>query len=321
MRGLTVVGMVNASAAFISGISQLLGRVAELSELTEMGVAEEVISELRLRGFQRFLRENNDPARVWSTCASAAIDAAGIHPGKIDRVIIAVSSYLLDDALHTLQLTGLGRSKLLGISLQDCCASVASIALASELVLKENESKHILAIIPWASRESERLGRNRDILFSDGTIAFVVSNRAGDFEILASEYLTDPSLVDLERNSAQKAAYLLAGLDNVQTVAELALEKAGIQASSLRAVFCTNGNSVFQDAIGMATSTRELIYKDTFSRFGHVLGCDELLGLKIYSEQNMIFRGDLFLLLSWAPYATAACVLRYCSRDSRRQDQ
>jgi len=306
-----MVGMVNASA-FISGVSQRLGQVTDLSELTQMGVAQDVISELRNRGFQRFLQETRDPAHVWSACASAAIEGAGVHPNKIDCVIIAVSSYLLEAALQTLQLTGLGRSKLLGISLQDCCASIASIAVASELVIKEPDSRHILAIIPWASREPERLGRNRDILFSDGTIAFVISNQEGDFEILASECLTDPSLTDLERNPAHKAAYLLAGLDNIQGVAERALRQAGIEASSLRSVFCTNGNSIFQDAIGMATSTRDLIYKDTFVRFGHVLGCDELLGLRAYAEENTIHDGDLFLLLSWAPYATAACVLRCC---------
>jgi 3-oxoacyl-[acyl-carrier-protein] synthase III len=307
-----------AASTFISGISQQLGQVAELSELTDIGISEDIIAELRLRGFERFLRETNDPPGVWSTCASAAIHQARIKPDVIDFVLMAVSSHLLEAALQTVQLAGLGRCRLLGISLQDCCTGIAAISVASELACRENESRRILAIIPCIRSDSTRLGRNHDVLFSDGTIAFVVSNTEGDFEILASECSTDPSLIDLKRNTSQKPAYLLAGLDNLQTTAERTLRNAGVQSSSLKAVFCTNANSVFQDAIGMATSTREIIYKDTFLRFGHVLACDELLGLKDYMEEQRISDGDLFLLLSWAPYTTAACVLRRCLRNNAK---
>jgi 3-oxoacyl-[acyl-carrier-protein] synthase III len=301
--------------SFISGISQQLGHVTELSELTREGTSDDIIAKLRSHGFVQYLRETDDPQKVLSACASNAMHDAGITPEKIDQIIITTSSDLFEIALQGLQLADLGRSRLLGISLQDCCGGIATITVASELVSKQNESKHILCIIPYACPDSARLGQNRDMLFSDGTIAFIVSNEQGDFEILASEFSTDPSLLDLECNPSQRAAYLLAGLDNLHSTAQRALRNAGILSSSLRAVFCTNGNSVFQDAIGMSTSTRELIYKDTFARFGHVLACDELIGLKAYTNENPTHYGDLFLLLSWAPYGTAACVLQRCSRN------
>jgi 3-oxoacyl-[acyl-carrier-protein] synthase III len=302
-------------STFLSSISHRLGEPVELSELTQVGISEDTIANLRVRGFERFLRQTENPVDVWSACATAAINEAGIKPDDIDLVLIAASSHLLQTGLHALQLTGVGRSKVLGISLQDCCAGIVAVSIAAELALRENNSRHILAIVPWVSPDAARVEQNRDIVFSDGTIAFVVSNKKGDFEIVASEYSTDPKLAALERDPSRKPGYLLAGLDNIQSTAERTLQKSGIHASSLRAVFCTNGNSVFQDAIGMATSTRELVYKDTFSRFGHVLACDELLGLKTYTEEIPTRDGDLFLLISWAPYGSAACVLKQCFHD------
>jgi hypothetical protein len=49
-----------------------------------------------------------------------------------------------------------------------------------------------------------------------------------------------------------------------------------------------------QDAIGLATSTRDVIFREPLSRFGHVLACDELLGLKTYMDQNTITTATCF---------------------------
>jgi 3-oxoacyl-[acyl-carrier-protein] synthase III len=298
-----------ALKTFISGISPRLGKSVDLSELKQDGVPDEAIANLRRHGFQRFLRETRGPADVWSECASTSLDKTGLKPEAIDLILIATSSPSIAVGLRTLQLAGMGRSTLLGLSLQDCCAGVAAVHIASELVLNGDGDRRVLAIVPWASCASDRLTRNLNILFSDGTIAFVVSNQEGDFQILASECSTDPNLADLE-NSWQRAPYLLASLSHLQEIANRTLQKAGINSNELRAVFCTNGNSVFQDAIGMGTSTRGLIYKDTFARFGHIPACDELIGLKVYVDEQTTTDGDLFLLLSWAPYSAAACVLK-----------
>jgi 3-oxoacyl-[acyl-carrier-protein] synthase III len=299
--------------SFISGVTLGLGHVVHLSELQNTMLSDEAIKYLKVRGLEWFLRENKDTVSVWSDCASASISKIGITPRDIDLVLMTHSSSSDDIGLRTLQRTGLGRSKLLQLSLQDCSACLSAITVASAFVLAENASQRLLSIVSWSGADTERLGPNGDTLFGDGTVSFIVSNQDGDFEILASECRTVPDLLDLERDSQNKSKYLLASLDNLQNTAELTLGKVGIAASGLRAAFCTNGSSVFQDAIGLATSTSDILFREPLARFGHVLACDELLGLTTFIDERGAHRDDMFLLLSWAPHTAAACVLRRCA--------
>jgi 3-oxoacyl-[acyl-carrier-protein] synthase III len=301
--------MQTTRRTFISGISLQLGSVVDLVELQQSGFSQNAISRLRDRGLDRFLRESGDPADVWSACASASMSEAGISPESIDLVLISNLSNFHEAGLRTLQRIGLGRSKLIGLSLLDCAACTAAITVASALAI---DGSRVLTIVPWAGVDSNRLGPNGDTLFGDGTVSLIVSDQEGEFEILATENWTDPGLIDLDRNHSQKANYLLTSLDNLQRTKDRAMRKAGVEHASLRAAFCTNGNSVFQEAIAMATSTGRILFRDPLTRFGHVLACDELLGLKTYVEEKPTCNGDVFLLLAWAPYAASACIVRRC---------
>jgi 3-oxoacyl-[acyl-carrier-protein] synthase III len=307
--------IVMTKRAFLSSIALQIGRVVEVEPGSQTIVSGDAINHLHERGLTRFLQEERDPVDVWSTCASDSINMAGLSVNEVDVVLLSNVLPEPDVGFRMLQQTGIGKAQLLKLAMQDCGACSSVVAVASAMVCESGRAKRLLGLVSWygSAPGSSRIGPNGDTLFGDGTVSFIISNVRGDFEILATEQRAEPDLFDLERDSAKKSNYLLASLDNLQSTAERALGAADIKVSDLRAVFCTNANSVFQDAIGLATSTNDIIYRKPLMSFGHVLACDELLGLKTYQEENLTHAGDTFLLVAWGPYTASACVLKQCS--------
>jgi 3-oxoacyl-[acyl-carrier-protein] synthase III len=301
---------------FISGVSLQLGDVTLPTLLESTELTEAILAHLKSRGIDRFVRQDAKPEAVMLRCIHDTISKTGAAAASVDSVILSSTLSSQEQALLPFKQLELEPTSIYQLALKDCTASISAIHFASAL-LNSEQAEHTLVVINWTSSDGRRLSSNQETLYGDGTLSFIASNKGGEFEVLASDLKVDPRLVGLEAGMSNRAAFLLASLDNIQRSAEQVLRRAGVDIGSLRAVFCTNANAVVQDAIGMTTKMDAIIFRDCLYRYGHVYACDEFLGLATYVRERDTRENDLFLLVSWGPYAAGACVLQQCGAGLR----
>ena len=155
-----------------------------------------------------------------------------------------------------------------------------------------------------------RLGPQGNLIFSDGAVSCLVSTKPGDFEILATESITNTHLGSLGR--AGSMAQFQGGVRELAEVSKRVLDKSGAKPKDLRAFFGTNAGVNHLKLMAQAARVPlDRVFYDDVPRNGHLHSCDGLISLKNYSMQHELTSGDLFMLLSWSPHVFCASLLRF----------
>ena len=296
---------------FISRISCAFGRHTGLEQLQREGVTEDVIEGLRKRGFAGYLRFEGNWLEAWTSCIADLLGSFGARRPEINAVLVVDER--VDHSMVTPLFAKLGLSDVwvVGVGLQQCAGSGGALRLASGIISADDHSGAVLVVISSVAKgELGRVGKQGDILFSDGVVAFLVSGAEGPVELLAVECRTYPSPED-EVQPRFYGEYLRCSHERLRSTIDAALCRASLRPKQISRVFCTNAGLFSHYIIASAAGLpRDIVYSDSFRTLGHVLACDELIGLTWHLSSILNGTDDYFLLVAWGPATMSACVLR-----------
>jgi 3-oxoacyl-[acyl-carrier-protein] synthase III len=247
---------------------------------------------------------------MWRATASETFRRAAKSPRTVDSVVGVTSPVDANQLLGSLHDIGVGRALILGLAFQQCSGTAAALRLAADLIA--GGRRDVLVVQCGRCLPDERIDRRRRLVFSDAAASCVVSSEDGELEILSSESATDPGLAaahdlaEYGQRDVMRAARLLRG------VLDDAMKSAGVTMPEVRAVFCATGNTdsliFMSEAAGLP---KDAVHRSGLARHGHVLGCDGLIGLVDYADEQPLSVGDCLLLYSWSSCVVGATVLRY----------
>lgn len=301
----------------ISGIRYSLGRITSVDALDEMeGAKKELIASLKEGGFEHFSVDERPVAEMCVASANGTLQVSGLSADSVGAVVVgnSYSEWTGEkerSLISALYRVGLNKLPIFGITSQACAADGAALRLASQLATDSYNPVTVLVIVFGKIEEMSYVGPQAAVLFSDGAASCLVSSTRGDYEILASESLTNTYIGSKQWIAANMSEYLKTGINDLREVVKQAYGRAGITAKDIQMAFGTNGSTVCLTLIGMAAqlpSTK--IYQKNLGRFGHVHACDNWIGIKNYSDDAPVV-GGFYLMVSWAPHVVSATIVKH----------
>jgi 3-oxoacyl-[acyl-carrier-protein] synthase III len=322
------------SKPLLSGIAYSVGTVTPIDALSEAeGLTSETLMSLRGRGLQNFCHDSRTTPEICLASARDTLEAAALSPGEIAAIVFASSNAewsIVDEAelLDALHGEGFVKASITGLTLQSCSGFGMALRVASELARAGQSTKNVLVILCGRRRALSRIGPQATTVFSDGAASCIVSANRGEFEILACESQTNTRLdnkqqivasespttsrATVEPPSESLLRQLQAGSQELSEISARAYRASGTTPSQMRALLGTNGSLTYLHLMAQAARLpAEKVYEENVPRYGHVHSCDNLIGLKTFSEENSPSPGDHYLLMAWSPYIVSASVLRY----------
>jgi len=301
----------------ISSICYSVGQIRPIETLVDLGIADQnAIEWLAARGIQNFCEDSRPAHDMCRSCIADTLLESGLQPSDICAVVIGPSMAKWDlkeeqSFLATLASIGFSRTQIFGVSMQACSVANAALDLARLLISSPSGLKNVLVIIFGKNCEGDRLAPQATTLFSDGAVSCIVSSNFGSLEIVSAASLTDPALATLEWTEPNFQKYLLSGVSSLRQVCESVYLQSRISSSDIAAVFGTNGSTVYLQMIGFASGVADNhVYRENLSRYGHVYGCDNLIGMRDRMLTQDFESGEYMISVAWAPIVASACLLR-----------
>lgn len=303
----------------LSAAAYSVGKVFPVSALQQSeDTAPAVIADLEQRGLRYFCHDDRTIADMCLASVAQTLARAQMRPDRIDAIVVgpSIPKWDLDEEfalLAALHRAGFQKTRIIGLSLQACSVLGSALGVAGDLVTREpGARKNVLLIVFGRHFQRSRLAPQATTLFSDGAASCIVSSNGGEFEILASETLTDPFLTTMPWTDENFPHYLQSGITAIKEVTTKVYRQTRVSAQDITAVFGTNGSRMYLDMIGLAAGVSGAkVYRGVLPKYAHVYGCDNLIGLRARSEETPPSNGQYFLLVSWAPYVVGAVMLRY----------
>ena len=305
-----------SSSRFLSHIAYTVGTGKPIEALSEKEtLTTETIEQLRKNGLDQWREDERTIPEMCIASATETLRSAALPSTDVRTMVLASSNsdaMVSDDdetnLFASLHEAGFERARILGLTLQSCSASGEALALASDLAF--GGSNDVLVVVFAQRKKMSRLGPQGNLIFSDGAVSCLVSTKPGNFEICATESITNTHLGSLGR--AGSMAQFQGGVRELAEVSKRVLEKSGAKPKDLRAFFGTNAGVNHLKLMAQAARVPlDRVFYDDVPRNGHLHSCDGLISLKNYSMQHELTSGDLFLLLSWSPHVFCASLLRF----------
>jgi 3-oxoacyl-[acyl-carrier-protein] synthase III len=301
----------------VSSICYSVGKIRPIAALLDSGVADQsTLDSLAAKGIQNFCEDSRAAHDMCMACVKDTLSESGLRASDIDAVVIGPSRAKWDLAdeqslLAALASIALPRTQIYGISMQACSVANAALDLARLLVLAHSKVKNVLVIVFGKNDEDSRVAPEAATLFSDGAVSCIVSSDFGNLEIVGAASVTDPALAALEWTGSNFGKYLQSGVASLHAVCESVYQQGQVAPRDIAAVFGTNGSSIYLQMIGFAAEgPGDRVYSENLSRYGHVYGCDNLIGIKDRMLAQDFDSGAHVISVAWAPNVASACLLR-----------
>ena len=303
----------------ISGLAYSVGAVRSIDELGAVDrIDDSTIQSLRSRGLQNFCVDRRSLPEMCVGVALDSLEKTSLNASAIGAIVFASSNpgWTAEDELNLLRVfdqVGFSRARIIGLSMQGCSGCASALRVASDLIKSTGRVETVLVILVGRTTEgASRLGPHQATVFSDGAASCIMSVNFGALEFIASETMTDISLVRPTVTPLGVQRHLWAGLIGLKEVSEFVLNTAGIQPREVTALFGMNGSAVYLDVIAEATGIPpERVFRDDVAKYGHVYSCDNLISLTNYLDEREAVDGEYYLLCSWSPYVRGAVILRH----------
>jgi 3-oxoacyl-[acyl-carrier-protein] synthase-3 len=308
---------MSSSSRFVSHIAYAVGTGKPIEALSEKeALTTETIELLRKNGLDQWREDERTIPEMCLASAAETLRSASLRPADVRTMVLASSNsdaMVSDDdetnLFASLHAAGFERARILGLTLQSCSASGEALTLASDIA--SSESNDVLVVVFAQRKKMSRLGPQGNLIFSDGAVSCLVSTTPGDYEICATESVTNTHLGSLGRTG--NMLQFQGGIRELAEVSKRVLDKTGVKASDIRAFFGTNAGVNHLKLMAQAARVPlDRVFYDDVPRNGHLHSCDGLISLKNYSMQHELTSGDLFMLLSWSPHVFCASLLRFC---------
>lgn len=296
--------------AYLSGIAYATGHRRHIESVLGANDAE-LAAKIRGQGMNYFYEDARTVPEMWTATASETLRRASRSPGKIDTIVGVSSPVDTGALLAGLNGLGVGRALVVGLTFQQCSGIASALRVASDLIASGGRG-NVLVIQCGRCGPDERLDRNRRLVFSDAAASCVVSSEGGEFEIMSSETVADTALASVDDLASYGQHDVIRATRLLRAVLQDVLRKARITVGDVRIAFCATGNSdslLFMSEAGGLPA--DAVYRKGLVQHGHVLGCDSLMGLCDYSDEQPLSVGDCVLLYCWSSCVVGATVLRY----------
>jgi 3-oxoacyl-[acyl-carrier-protein] synthase-3 len=312
-----MVTPMSSSSRFLSHIAYTVGTGKPIEALSQKeALTTETVALLRKNGLDQWREDERTIPEMCIASATETLRSASLRPADVPAIVLASSNsdaMVSDDdetnLFASLHAAGFERARILGLTLQSCSASGDALALASDMAL--GGSNDVLVIVFAQRKKMSRLGPQGNLIFSDGAVSCLVSTKPGDYEICATESVTNTHLGSLGRTG--NMVQFQGGVRELGELSKRVLDKSGVKPSDIRAFFGTNAGIYHLKLMAQAARVPlDRVFYDDVARNGHLHSCDGLISLKNYSMQHKLTSGDLFMLLSWSPHVFCASVLRFC---------
>jgi 3-oxoacyl-[acyl-carrier-protein] synthase III len=301
----------------VSSICYSVGQTKPVAALLDTGFADQqVVESLAARGILNFCEDSRSAQDMCRSCITETLLESGLRPSDIGAVVIGPSTAQWDlkeeySFLAALASIGFSRAQIVGVSMQACCVANAALDMARLLVSSSSGVSNVLVIIFGKNCGGTRLAPQATTLFSDGAVSCIVSSAFGSLEMIGAATVTDPGLAVLEWNEPNFPQYLQSGVASLRQVCESVYAQGRISSRDIAAVFGTNGSTIYLQMIGFASGVAgSRVYRENLSRYAHVYGCDNLIGLRDRTLAQDFQPGEYVILVAWAPNVASACLFR-----------
>jgi 3-oxoacyl-[acyl-carrier-protein] synthase III len=293
----------------VSSICYSVGKIRPIAALLDSGVDQGALDSLAAKGIQNFCEDSRAAHDMCMACVKDTLSESGLRASDINAVVIGPSRAKWDLAAEQSLLAALAS---IGLSrMQACSVANAALDLARLLVLAHSKVKNVLVIVFGKNDEDSRLAPEAATLFSDGAVSCIVSSDFGNLEIVGAASATDPALAALEWTGSNFGRYLQSGIASLHAVCVSVYEQGQVAPRDIAAVFGTNGSSIYLQMIGFAAEVpSDRVYSENLSRYGHVYGCDNLIGIRDRMLAQDFDSGAHVISVAWAPNVASACLLR-----------
>ncbi|MDC6167154.1 3-oxoacyl-[acyl-carrier-protein] synthase III C-terminal domain-containing protein [Paucibacter sp. XJ19-41] len=229
-----------------------------------------------------------------------------VQPASIDLVInfhsLHESVPVAPDTLVQLlrRRHGMSRAQGFSIAQQRCVSFLTILRLLPALMAGDPTLRRVLVV--GADIVHQERYRNTDAIAmeGDGAVVALLERDCPHKQLLAAGVHTQGRYfqhMDTPADAASAQQYSLSSARTMQTLASRTLERAGLQASQLRAVLPHNGNLHFWRRFGRQFGLgEECLFSDNIGRSGHIYGCDALINLHDCLRQGRLNAGDHYLI-------------------------
>jgi len=311
------------TGVYLSGIDYATGQLVPLELLKgKEKIPRKLRADLRAKGLAHVSVDRRTIAELVLESVRRTLMRTSLQPGDIGAVVVANSTACWSDEserglLLALNQAGFTKARIAGVNLQGCAVSESAIELAASMLRATPSRSVALLIIVGKAGEGSRLGYQNSTVYGDGAASAVVSLGSGEFEVVAMGNSTDAALAMKPGVAESSLNTLQAGLMHLRGLCSEVLRRAGMGPTEIDHVFGTNGSEAYLNMIAIATEIPpNRVYRDCLSRFGHIFACDNFIGMSHFAREGRLSAGTCHMLVSWAPHAVSACVLRYTALAS-----
>lgn len=305
-------------SVFIDSLSFRVGEERELAELFEgPSGGYPSLQFYSDRGLKKYCCQSEPTNSYIRSVILDSLGQGGRTGNDIGAVLLssATWSYSQEEEVEILSVLadlGIRDVPVVSIGMQACSGMPTTLGIAAGMLNSLEAKKCVLIsafgrVLPGNSR----IGVEAATVFSDGAAACLVTAREGKFELLAANSRSSASIDPKTQTRATAGNRMRLGYANIRELTSKLYSRSGTDPSHIFAMFCTNGNSIYNAVAAEAAKvSREKVYEEDLGRFAHVHTCDHVIGLRTFEWGRSHRAGDVYLLLGWSQNVYSGAVIR-----------
>ncbi|GAB1542620.1 hypothetical protein NUACC21_52940 [Scytonema sp. NUACC21] len=296
------------------GLAYELGKLCDIQDLSELRSDDKVLETLLKLGLEKYSKSNLSGVEMAYNSAQRTIKESSVEKSEIDVLLYATDrdSGLnnREDASHIISKLELKCAYPIGISFSGSGNLHTALRIATSFV-KAGECKNVLIITTSKFEEgSSRLIPPNISIQSDAAASCIVSSTVkGEFEIVKTIQHSDARMIDIDpvNQLTKYFEYVAKGIE--KTISELMSSLKKVPEDFCKLITNNYNLSVNGTIRTLSGFSEEQSFTENISRFAHAVAADNLINLSDLSNNNLIQKDGLALLLGTGPNTWGATAL------------
>jgi 3-oxoacyl-[acyl-carrier-protein] synthase III len=299
---------------YISNLEQALGDPRPMDELSEVQTAGNAAA-LQADGLRSVRISDFEPWELAARSAERTLFSCGRD--SVGAVFYATDSFWSESATvrgpaRFLDRLDLQQTPLHGVGFEGCANAGGLIATGADALRAGTAASALCVTTDRAAPGARLMGANVSVL-SDGAASFLIGNRRPDsgFRVLATSRAVEAGMHQLDV-ATDTMAVVKATADGVKRAISSALERTGLEASSISHVVANNyGRTSLKIFCAAGGVPFDLLHRENVAEVGHCFAADTLINLRSLLERELVCDGELCLVLCSGFSNWSATVLEY----------
>lgn len=244
------------------------------------------------------------------------------EPNKLRYLMMTNSfhTFLPDQDVFYLVRERYQLQNMIGFSIMDltCSSFLMGLEIAQSF-LKDSAPNELIAIVSIQKVTNPLFRYGGDaFIIGDAAVAMILSNRLTGDKILAINNMMHTYTINLANSNTDHISgpvyWDYSNLLNLAKVLKKTVQQAGISLSQIK-LFIPN-NTIIENWEYLARLLKlspKLFYLDGLKEYGHMNNCDLLLNYDLASQQNLLRKGDYYVMISLGLGGTIGCAV--CKKE------